>query len=384
MHFPDSVAYPLTLFVLMRIGLSIFALIIVVLSPINAPAFSSTDLSGLLAIASNASSLLLEPWRQWDTIWYLKIATLGYKADVLSVAFFPLYPLLIRAIGLILGSHFLLAALIISNLAALGSFVLLYQMTTRWFGQDTAQKTLLYLVAFPTAFFLFAGYAESLFLFLALLALRSALEGHWGQAGLFTALTALTRAPGIALVVPLIAEFTSQYRRGHAHMRDLALLLLLSGIGAGYWLFLLLAFGDLAIWFQSSSYWRIVGWPGQSIIMGIQALFSSSGFDWFSNLKDLLFTLFFIALILWGLSRLPRTLTCYSLAIIFPSLLSVYTLVPLQPLTSLPRHGILLFPVFISLASSRPHPRLQSIGITLALLLQVAFVALFVEGKWVA
>src|SRR5215813_6126646 len=46
----------------------------------------------------------VDMWIRWDSRWYQRIATEGYSyspIDQSSVAFFPLYPLLIRAVSLL-------------------------------------------------------------------------------------------------------------------------------------------------------------------------------------------------------------------------------------------------------------------------------------------
>ena len=40
---------------------------------------------------------VLEPWAHWDGVWFIRIAADGYGAHAQSQAFFPLYPLLVRA-----------------------------------------------------------------------------------------------------------------------------------------------------------------------------------------------------------------------------------------------------------------------------------------------
>lgn len=73
------------------------------------------------------------------------------------------------------------AGLIIANAAALGAFGLLRALVEREESAAVARRSLLYLAVFPTAFFLLAAYAESLFLlwsvacFLALRRQRNAL-----------------------------------------------------------------------------------------------------------------------------------------------------------------------------------------------------------------
>jgi hypothetical protein len=73
-------------------------------------------------------SALLDPWIRWDSEFYLLIASVGYghspwgKPD----AFFPLYPALIRALGLLMPLG--VAALVVANAAALSAFALLYRL----------------------------------------------------------------------------------------------------------------------------------------------------------------------------------------------------------------------------------------------------------------
>src|SRR5215210_8188518 len=60
---------------------------------------------------------LLAPLARWDSVWYLRIADSGYGDSAPRAAFFPLYPLLVRAVGTILGgSHgaLLVAAYLVS------------------------------------------------------------------------------------------------------------------------------------------------------------------------------------------------------------------------------------------------------------------------------
>ncbi len=48
-----------------------------------------------------------------DAPWFLRLADTGYAPDDGSAAFFPLYPLLVRAVGTLLGGSWLLAAYVV-------------------------------------------------------------------------------------------------------------------------------------------------------------------------------------------------------------------------------------------------------------------------------
>lgn len=100
---------------------------------------------------------------QWDTGHYLSIAESGYQTGPASPAFFPLYPVLIRATDAVLPGGALIAALLVANAAVFGALAVLYRLTHHEFGTRVAPRTTWYLAAFPTGFFLFIGYNESLF-----------------------------------------------------------------------------------------------------------------------------------------------------------------------------------------------------------------------------
>ena len=98
-------------------------------------------------------------WGRWDGGWYLRIAEHGYVMPHTTTAFYPLYPLLMRAVGWVLGGHDLLAGIVVSLAACCVAFVLLYRLTTDLAGVDTANRTVVALALFPTALFLGAVYS---------------------------------------------------------------------------------------------------------------------------------------------------------------------------------------------------------------------------------
>jgi len=66
-----------------------------------------------------------------------------------SIVFPPLYPALIRLLAPFVADNYVLASLIISNLACLIAFILLFKLIPREFGEDMlATRTLILLAAF--------------------------------------------------------------------------------------------------------------------------------------------------------------------------------------------------------------------------------------------
>ena len=153
----------------------------------------------------------IDVWARWDSDWFLRIAETGYEWPSSTPAFFPLYPLLVGALGRVLGGHFLLAGLVVSLVAAATAFALLYRLVVARLGRDDARRSALYLALFPTSIFLGAVYGESLFLALAVATFLLAERGRLGWASVTTGLALLTRAQGVALL-PALAVFAWRSR----------------------------------------------------------------------------------------------------------------------------------------------------------------------------
>jgi hypothetical protein len=152
---------------------------------------------------------MLYRWNYWDATRFATIATKGYLTPEYA-AFFPLYPALVHAFTVVTHRDVLESSMFISNVAFLGMLIVLYRFVTVEFDKETAQRTALYISIFPTALFFFAGYNESLFLFLTLICFYTIRRGSWWLAGLFGLLAALTRSSGIFLALIFVCEYLRQ------------------------------------------------------------------------------------------------------------------------------------------------------------------------------
>jgi hypothetical protein len=153
---------------------------------------------------------ILLGWNRWDAGHYITIAENGYHLGPGYPAFFPLYPLLIRILDPVLPGNAQISALIIANAAAFGALAVLHRLADYEFGPQVAQRVAWYLAVFPTGFFLFIGYNESLFILLAVGALYAGRRGHWWLAGTLGALSSATRLFGVLLLAPLAYEYLRQ------------------------------------------------------------------------------------------------------------------------------------------------------------------------------
>jgi Gpi18-like mannosyltransferase len=160
---------------------------------------------------------LIDIWSRWDAKWYLDIVMNGYsvtsdiQTSYSTVAFFPLFPLLVKGISYLLPkallsqSVYLLLGLAMNNLFFLSGLYFLYQLTDEFFHTTSLNKAVIVLfVAFPASFYFSCFYTESLFFLLAVISLWAAKKEIWPLTALFCALLCITRVQGILLCLPIL------------------------------------------------------------------------------------------------------------------------------------------------------------------------------------
>jgi len=201
---------------------------------------------------------------RWDTDFYHQIATVGYRWDPSAflhqnVVFFPLYPLLMRWGGALLGGHPLLAGTVISLAAFAGAIALLYRMAVLELGEEKAWPVILLVSTYPFALFYSVVYTESLFLFLTVGAFYAMRRRYLLLAALAGFAAGLTRPNGFWLAVPLLWLATRGAEgRGGRGGRDvpaiLAALAPLAGV-AIFSAYLSVRFGDALAWMHGQAAW---------------------------------------------------------------------------------------------------------------------------------
>lgn len=347
----------------------------------RAPNTDGFDPAGLTAPFGYFGNLVVAPFARWDSAWYLTIAQGGYDHQVARTEFFPLYPLLIRGLGTALGSN-LVAGVVISLAAFAVALVLLFRLTALELGQDIAHASVLVLAFCPIAFVFSAVYTESLFLALSLASILRARAGAWWQAGLLGALASATRAEGITLAVPLVLMFLYGPRsdrlarpRRPGRLGWLAprfpttpalawIALVPAGLGA-YLLGLALTTGNgtaplhaHAIWFRHfagpfGGVWdgAVAAWDGlRQLLHGPPPpiYFTHAGGDPLvvagHNLILFGFLLLGAIALVGVLRRLPIAYGAYVIAAV--ALPLSYPVTP-QPLQSISRYEVVLFPLFM-------------------------------------
>ncbi|WCB97019.1 hypothetical protein DSM104299_05790 [Baekduia alba] len=181
---------------------------------IHATHRANFDPGGVTRPFGAVGDLLVGPGARWDSVWYLNIANDGYGAGSADrAAFFPLYPMVVRAGGWVVGSP-LVAALLVSFVTFLMALAALHRLAVIEVGPEAARWTVVALALFPGSLWFSAAYSESLFLMVSVGAVLCARKERWAWAGVLGALGAATRSAGLLLMIPL-ALLWWEARRAH-------------------------------------------------------------------------------------------------------------------------------------------------------------------------
>jgi hypothetical protein len=165
---------------------------------------------------------------------------------------------------------YLLVGTLISNAALLGTLLIIYHLIVDAVGDHAAQRTLLYICIFPTAFSFFISYNEALYLLLVTGTFLAIQQRNWWLAGLVGLLATLTRLDGILLIIPYLYELWTQRASLDSYFHALLYTLLpvtLFLIGTTiYAIYCWQAFGDLLAIAKAPGAWS------HSLIWSWQAL----------------------------------------------------------------------------------------------------------------
>lgn len=292
---------------------------------------------------------------QWDSEWYFKIATEGYRytSDPTvqqNIVFYPLYPMLARGLAAISGLTPANALLLVSNVAGLLAIVVLFKLVREEFGSRLALTTIALLSFFPASVLLSAGYTEPLVLLLIVLFFLALKRKHYLSAALLAGLAVADRSTGIVLLPVLLWEMW----RNRDQQPFLAVLLpciLLAT--SGIWLFMIYlwsAFGTPLAFADGQAAFH----QGTTLATRLIAALKFEPFtrmmlnDWNPWGQASWFTLLFIVLIVVGWSRLPSTWTLFAMGV----LLLPYLTLSGGPagFVSMSRFNLVSFPLFVMLA----------------------------------
>lgn len=322
-------------------------------------------------------------WVRWDATRFLVTAEVGYEGPgsfANSYAFFPLFPVAVRALGF-LGIPGTIAGLLISAVSSWVALAYLFQLAEEEVGEGAGRRAALYLAVFPTAVFLIAPYSEAIFLAGAIPAFYHARRERWHLVGLPAAVAMGTRFAGVFLLLGLVAE---ALRRKDLSVKKALTAALAVVIGSlpllGYAAYLAQVTGD-PFYFVTD---QRLGW-GRSFV-GPVASFRNTIDRWDDPTQSTSFLLTYrvevigalvgMAFVAWAISKRE-----WGYAVFMGSLLTV--LMTSTEYFSIPRLLLTFFPAFVFLAEATlSRPRLHEAYLVVGTTLAALGVIVYTRGSW--
>ncbi len=334
-------------------------------------------------ISQNKYIFDLNIWLRWDTLHYLNLAENGYlKASLLnhaSIPYMPLFPWLIRSFTLLTNSY-LLSSLLIANVSFLIAIYYLYKIVRLDYDDEVSWKTVVYLVSFPTAYFLHAGYSESLYMATLFASVYYARLGKWKITGILGFLATLTRLNGIVIFIFLITEYFQSVNFDYKKIKKNILWLGLVPVAfCSYLILNKKIFGNPFEYMDSlkTDYWEFITVPWYAIVRSYNKFFVLGPRDWIMEGGAVVVSwIYNILMAFAGLFKKIRL--SYSVYVLLS--LGLVTLTPTW--ASMPRFALPIFPLFISLALISKSKSFFIGTVSLFILLQAVFLYLFIQGNW--
>ncbi len=320
---------------------------------------------------------------RWDSLHFLRIVKDGYTVETAGpfkgmstdAAFLPFYPFAVKALGHLrvpgFGKVFTSVwppGLILSNLCLIGAMYYILRIARMYLDEDGARRSVVYLLAFPTSFFLSSFYSEAMFLLTTSASFYHFLKGNHARCGVWGFLAATTRSPGIVLLPAFVIGHLWE-RRGKIDRSDLSMLwvgLVPCGLMTvmAYYAWKL---GDPFAFSKAHSAWgRNYVWPHQTIIDTFNRINWSLPIDFFAGnilLLDLITAFAFLTLPFLLLKGYHKSLSIYAMLMILMPLSTGITM-------SLQRVVLVIFPAYLALAKfgkNREIDRLIVFGFALGL-----------------
>ncbi|CAM5261731.1 hypothetical protein GCM10010329_04390 [Streptomyces spiroverticillatus] len=386
----------------------------------------------------------LSRWAQWDWTHFLHIAQEGYFPEGTGPgsgpgsegwdnreAFFPGFPLLLRAVHVVV-PNWTLAGLLISFVSGAVAVLALVRIarlgmpgersalalerrsgagagTRSGSGKSTAltskqrsgtaagtrsagprestapvlgQRSVLFLLLSPCAVFLAAGYTEALFLAFALPAWLAAQKQRWLLAGVLTALATTVRISGLFVAAAIGVHFliTAWRAKDARTWRGLPWTLLPALPALLYSGYLFNRTGDWMAWkhAQERGWYRTFHPPWEAWNTTWHAAFDGTystgyAFMWQAEMVALVIGVALLITLI-ALRRWPEAVYIG---------LSLWALATSYWLTSVPRATLLWWPLWTLLAAwSVRRPRVKTAYVALAAPLMVLFAASYLSGRW--
>jgi Gpi18-like mannosyltransferase len=306
----------------------------------------------------------------WDGQHFLQIASRGYLYPY-QLAFFPLYPFLIKLFGFLLPLPLYIVGVLLNIIFTLMGINFLFRLLKNNFSAKKSLQIIFLIVCFPLSFFFLTVYSESLFFCLSVLVIYFYQKKHYWKTVILLSLLVLTRMAGLALVGALLLDL---YNKKALNQR---FLIPFFGIALFAW-YGYFRTGELFSVVYAETHWeRLITAPGFAIYNSISILFREGiSYKNYSLASDLVLVVAVLILLIKSAKFLPRLYFYYAL---------LSLLIPLSTSTflSLPRFVLVIFPLFIAFYSWST-TMVRVIYCLVGIVLSIVFFATFLQGGWIS
>ncbi|MGP3984069.1 hypothetical protein [Streptomyces sp. KR80] len=350
--------------------------------------YAAVRLTGLTCMALWAWHAGKDPRKllaqSWDSIWYARVVEHGYGTAVHSadpsrlysdLAFFPLYPAVVRVIRTVLSLGFVHAGLLVSWAAAAAAAWGIYAVGERLHGRRAATLLVVLWGVLPHAIIQSMAYTESLMTAFAAWTLYAVLTGRWLWAGTLSVLAGLSRPNGVAVAaaVSMAAAWHICQLWRNRGPDSLSLC----------------ARQDWRLWAGAAiaplgwlTYVLWVGWQKDSLFFGyfrVQRRWGSEfdfGQDAWASVRDMVLgrehitypmtvTVVSLAVVLFVLLMMDRPPVAL---LVYSAVLLVITVGGARYFGSKPRFLLPAFPLLLPVAVGMARARLRTVGVTVGAL----------------
>lgn len=339
------------------------------------------------AAAGYGSNRLVDTWVHWDGSWYDRIARHGYwytPGQQSPVAFWPSYPLVLRAGGLVVDNIYLVG-IAVTFISGFVAAVLFHRWCRLRFSLAAANTALVMLLLYPFAWYLFGPvYADAFCLAAAIGAFLALERDKLWLAGLAGLLASAARPVGVIVAFALVIRLIEMRRRSGTPLsaRDLPVFGAFAGVGA-YCTYLWMNWGNPLLFaeVQSAPGWDQGEGPGTwfKVWLWNHLMHNPlSSFAWYQIAQG--------ALAIGVLVLLPRIVRRLGWAYAFLTFGAVMLpVVGTKDFQGTGRYLLILFPAFAvlgELLAERPKVRAAVLSVSAFCLLFLT--AQFARGAYVA
>ena len=295
--------------------------------------------------------------RDWDGNWYLEAAN-GYDYPVVTadpigtsdIAFFPVFPLLIRTVAAWTGLTPYAAGIVVAGIFGLLAIVTIWLLMNAISGPEVADRTAWLVAFFPGSIALTLVYSEGVMVTAAAACLLALVQRRWWLAGVLGAVASASRPNGIAVAVACgVAALLALHR--DRDWQSLAAPVLAPMGFVLYMAWLWFRTGAVDVWFrvQREGWFERVDWGRRQldeVTLWIPRLFTDLSFRDIWLLHHVKVTGVFFIIVCFVLMyrwRPPAILVAYTVPVIVLALISA-------TLGARPRFIFTAFPLIAAIA----------------------------------